>query len=156
VNLDVELNVADYINLQGFVDPNNNGIWEVTGFTGSPATAQLTKTNQDTVSNETGPGSGTLDKNPINSPDAIIVDSAGSFSPLPITGAISGPTAAFDYDYDGNVQGGRTASTDAAVLLRAIGLETAQFVETTGAITRTVGLSFTLTAGLERNYSNPV
>lgn len=157
VNLDTELDVNDYINLQGFTDPNNNGIWQVTGFGAvSPNTASITKINQDTVSNEVGPGSGTLDKNPINSPDAIIVDSAGSFSPLPITGAISGPTAAFDYDYDGNVQGGRTASTDAAVLLRAIGLETAQFVETTGAITRTVGLSFTLTAGLERNYSNPV
>jgi hypothetical protein len=157
VNLETELTTNDYINLQGFVDPNNNGIWQVTGFGAvSPNTASISKTNQDTVSNETGPGSGTLDKNPINSPDAIIVDSAGSFSPLPITGAISGPTAAFDYDYDGNVQGGRTASTDAAVLLRAIGLETAQFVETTGAITRTVGLSFTLTAGLERNYSNPV
>jgi hypothetical protein len=156
VNLQEELATSDYINLQGFTDPNNNGIWQVTGFGAvSPNTASISKINEDTVSNEVGPGSGTLDKNPINSADAIIVDSAGAFSPLPITGMITGPTAAFDFDYDGNVQGGRGSGTDAAIILRAIGLETAQFVEATGTITRAVGQSFTLTAGLERNYSNP-
>lgn len=156
VNLEEELAVSDYINLQGFVDPNNNGIWQVDSFNAdSPNTADITKINGDTVSNEVGPGSGTLDKNPINSPDAIIVDSAGAFSPLPITGMISSNSVAFDFDYDGNVQGGRDAGTDANILLRAIGLETAQFVEATGTITRATGLSFTLTAGLERNYSNP-
>lgn len=156
VNLETELTTNDYINLQGFVDPNNNGIWQVTGFGAvSPNTASISKINEDTVSNEAGPGSGYLDKNPINSADAIIVDSAGAFSPLPITGVITGSTAAFDFDYDGNVQGARTAGTNAAIILRAIGLETAQFVEASGEITRATGLSFTLTAGLERNYLNP-
>ena len=156
VNLEEELTVSDYINLQGFTDENNNGIWQVVSFNAvSPNTADLTKINEDTVSYEAGPGTCTLDKNPINSADAIIVDSAGAFSPLPITGAVSGAAIAFDFDYDGNVQGGRTSGTDAAIILRAIGLETAQFVEATGTITRAVGLSFTLTAGLERNYSNP-
>jgi hypothetical protein len=156
VNLETELAVSDYINLQNFVDPNNNGIWQVDSFGAvSPNTATITKINGDTVSNEVGPGTGTLDKNPINSDDAIIVDSAGSFSPLPIQGAITSSSVAFDFDYDGNVQGGRDAGTDAAIILRAIGLETAQFVEATGTVTRAVGLSFTLTSGLERNYSNP-
>jgi hypothetical protein len=156
VNLQTELTTNDYINLQGFTDPNNNGIWQVTGFGAvSPNTASITKINQDTVSNEAGPGTGTLDKNPINSPDAIIVDSAGAFSPLPITGMVTSSSIAFDFDYDANVQGGRTAGNNASILLRAIGLETAQFVEATGTIGRSVGQSFTLTAGLERNYSNP-
>jgi hypothetical protein len=53
------------------------------------------------------------------------------------------------------VQGGRTAATDAAITIRAIGYETAQFVETTGTITRATGLSYSVVAGLERNYSNP-
>jgi hypothetical protein len=75
--------------------------------------------------------------------------------PLPITGMVTAASIAFDFDYDGNTQGGRDSGTDAAILLRAIGLETEQFVEATGTITRAVGLSFTLTAGLERNYSNP-
>ena len=156
MNLEEELTALDYINLQGFVDPNNNGIWQVTSFGAvSPNTAQVTKINLDTVSDEVGPGTTTLDKNPINSPDAIIVDSAGAFSPLPITGMVVSSAIAFDFDYDANVQGGRDAGTDAAILLRAIGLETAQFVEATGTIVRAVGQSFTLTAGLERNYSNP-
>lgn len=157
VNLEDELTVSDYINMQGFVDQNNNGIWQIDSFGAvSPNTADMTKVNGDAVSNEAGPGSGTLDKNPINSPDAIIVDSAGSFSPVPIQGLIGGSASvAFDYDYDANVQGGRDASTDAAIILRAIGLESAQFVEATGTITQAVGLSFTLTAALERNYLNP-
>jgi hypothetical protein len=152
-----ELAVSDYINIQGATNEENNGIWQVDSFnTGvSPQTINATKVNEDVVITETTAGTATLDKNPINSPDAIIVDSAGAFSPLPIEGMVTGASIAFDFDYDGNVQGGRTAGTDANVLLRAIGLETAQFVETTGVITRAVGLSFTLTAGLERNYSNP-
>lgn len=156
VALDTELTVSDYIALDNLANPENNGVWQVdTTPTTSPQSITATKVNGDTVVNETGDGDETLDKNPINSPDAIIVDSSSAFSPIPITGAISSSSVAFDYDYDGNVQGGRTSGTDANILLRAIGLETAQFVEATGVITRAVGLSFTLTAGLERNYSNP-
>lgn len=154
-----ELAPGDYIALDGFVNENNNGVYVVDSFNAgvSPQTINVTKWDQETLVTETSPGTATLDKNPINSPDAIIVDSATAFSPLPITGAITGSSIAFDFDYDGNVQGGRTpgGSNDANILLRAIGLETAQFVEATGVITRAVGLSFTLTAGLERNYSNP-
>ena len=154
-----ELTVADYIALDGFVNENNNGVYTVDSFnTGvSPQTINVTKWDGETLTNETSPGTATLDKNPINSPDAIIVDSASAFSPLPITGPISSSAIAFDFDYDGNVQGGRTpgGSNDANILIRAIGLETAQFVEASGTITRNTGLSFTLTAGLERNYANP-
>jgi hypothetical protein len=156
VALDTELTVSDYIAIGGLTNPENNGVWQVdTTPTTSPQTITATKINGDTVINETGAGVENLDKNPINSPDAIIVDSAGAFSPLPITGMVTGASVAFDFDYDANVQGGRDAGTPAAIVLRAIGLNTAQFVEATGTITRAVGLSFTLTAGLERNYSNP-
>jgi hypothetical protein len=156
VDLVSELSVSDYINLQGFTDPNNNGIWQVDSFNGgvSPQTINATRINGDTVSNEAGPGTCTLAKNPIDSDDAIIVNSATG-SPQGIAGLIDGASSvAFDFDYDGNVQGGRSAGTDAAIRLRAIGLSTAQYVEATGTITRNTGLSFTLTAALERNYSN--
>ena len=156
VALDTELTVGDFIALSGMAEENNNGVWEVDSTpTTSPQSITATKWDGEAVVAETGAGAQSLDKNPINSPDAIIVDSAGAFSPLPITGMISGSSIAFDFDYDANVQGGRTAGTDANILLRAIGLETAQFVEATGTIGRSVGQSFTLTAGLERNYSNP-
>lgn len=156
VALDTELTVADYVAVDNLANPENNGIWQVaTTPTTSPQTITATKINGDTVVNETGSGDETLDKNPINSDDAIIVDSAGAFSPLPITGAVVGSSVAFDFDYDANAQGGRDPGTPAAIIIRGIGLETAQFVEATGTITRAVGLSFTLTSGLERNYSNP-
>ena len=61
-----------------------------------------------------------------------------------------------NFAFDDNVQGGRTAATNAVCVLKAVGLETGQYVEVTNqTITRTVGLSFTATAPLERNYSNP-
>ena len=61
----------------------------------------------------------------------------------------------FTFDYDNNTQGGRTAGTDAAVVVVAIGLNTAQYVSATGTITRATGQNISLVAPLERNYSNP-
>lgn len=86
--------------------------------------------------------------------DAVTVnDNSGS----PIAGTVSGGSSvSFDFDYDGNVQGGRTAGTDAAVTVVAIGLDTAQYVVATGTITRTTGITISLVSALERNYANPV
>lgn len=90
-------------------------------------------------------------------------DSYGTPSPVlvedntgnPITGNISGnSTISFDFDYDGNTQGGRTAGTDANVTVVAIGLDDAQYVSTTATITRAVGQNISLVSALERNYNN--
>ena len=86
------------------------------------------------------------------SDDAVIVNNNAG---VPIAGNVGGlSSVSFDFDYDGNVQGGRTAGTDADVTLVAIGLSGAQYVVASGTITRATGLSFVLTASLERNYSN--
>jgi len=148
-----ELADGDYIRLGGFTDENNNGIWQLTAAPAGtgPWTVAVTRVDDKPPSNESAGNSVSLDKNPINSPDAIIVkDNSGT----DITGVISSGSTTFDFDYDGNVQGGRTATTDAAVLIRAIGLSTAQFVETSGTISRATGQLFTLVASLERNYEN--
>lgn len=81
----------------------------------------------------------------------LVNDNSGT----PISGNVVGATESFDFDYDGNVQGGRTPATNAAVTIVAIGLNTAQYVVATGTITRATGLSFSLVSALERNYSNP-
>jgi len=91
---------------------------------------------------------------------AIIVEDATSPTPLQIAGAVpqnaGGSSVSFTYDYDGNVQRGTaSAATDAPVTLVAIGLETAQFVVTTGTITRATGITISAVAALERNYLNP-
>lgn len=84
---------------------------------------------------------------------AIIVNDADG---VPISYNVSGTSShSFTFDYDNNTQGGRTASTDADVTIVAIGLNNAQYVLFQGTITRTTGLTFSLVASLERNYSNP-
>lgn len=83
---------------------------------------------------------------------AILVDDE---SGTDISGTIGGnSTIAFDFDYDGNTQGGRTAGTDANVTVVAIGLDTAQYVSAEATITRAIGQNISLVAPLERNYSN--
>ncbi len=90
--------------------------------------------------------------NAFNTASAIIVNNnSGS----PVSGNIGGQSSIqFDFDYDGNVQGGRTAGTDAPVTVVAIGLTTGQYVTATGTIQRSTANSISLVAPLERNYSN--
>ena len=87
-----------------------------------------------------------------NTGSAIIVaDNSGT----DISGTVGGSSsAAFDFDYDGNNQGGRTAGTDADVIVVAIGLDGAQYVSATATITRATGQNISLVAPLERNYDN--
>lgn len=57
------------------------------------------------------------------------------------------------FNYDSNVQGGRTSGTDAAIVAVGIGLVTGQYVRSTGTIARSTGNSVSLVSALERNYS---
>jgi len=65
---------------------------------------------------------------------AIIVNDNAA---TPISGTVSGQsTINFDFDYDGNTQGGRTAGTDSNITLVASGEDTAQYVLATWPRTR--------------------
>lgn len=87
------------------------------------------------------------------SADAVIVEDNGG---NPVTGSVGGNSSiSWDFDYDGNAQGGRTPGTDAEVVVVAIGLDTGQYVSTTATIGRAVGQNISLVAALERNYNNP-
>jgi hypothetical protein len=70
----------------------------------------------------------------------------------PITGTIAGSTISFTFDYDGNVQGGRTAGTDASVTVVAGNPGSAKPVVATGTITRNKGISISLVAEADRAY----
>lgn len=151
-SLVAELTNGDYIRLGGFTNSGNNGIWVLTGAPAGtgPWTAAVQKVDSLAPTNEAAGPTVSLDKNPIDSADAIVVDNnAGN----DIAGSVTGPSIGFDFDYDNNVQGGRTAGTPAAVVIRAIGLARAQFVEARGTITRATGQAFTLVSPLERNYA---
>lgn len=69
-----------------------------------------------------------------------------------ISGTIGGSSIAFTFDYDGNVQGGRTPGVDADVTIVAGNPGFAKPVVATGTITRSKGISFTLTAEADRAY----
>jgi len=80
---------------------------------------------------------------------AITVDDATGTD---IAGTISGASISFTFDYDGNVQGSRTAGTDAAVTVVAGNAGSAKPVVTTYTIGRATGQSITLTAETDRAY----
>jgi len=89
--------------------------------------------------------------NLFNTSNAIIVkDNAG---PSDITGTVTAASIAFDFNYQYNIQGGRTPNTEAAIVLIAIGLGNAQHVKATGTIIRSTVNAFTATAAQERNYA---
>ena len=71
---------------------------------------------------------------------------------LPITGTISSGSVAFTFDYDGNVQGGRTAGTDAQVVVVAGNKGSAKPVVVTGTIGRSKGVSLGCVAEVDRGY----
>jgi hypothetical protein len=79
--------------------------------------------------------------------DNAVADMAGN-----VGGAAS---IQHSFNYDGNVQGGRTAGTDAGITVIGIGLATGQYVKATGTIQRSISNSVSLVAALERNYANP-
>lgn len=81
---------------------------------------------------------------------AVTVNDA---SGTPITGTISSGSIAFTFDYDGNVQGGRSAGTDAAVTLIGIRPGTGKYAVATGTLSRSKGISLSLVAEQDRAYA---
>lgn len=79
--------------------------------------------------------------------DNLGVDMAGNVSGL--------SSVTLTFDYDNNVQGGRTQATDADVTVVGIGLSTGQYVSATTTIARSTSNTVSLVAALERNYQNP-
>lgn len=84
---------------------------------------------------------------------AITVDDATGAD---IAGTITGASIPFSFAYDSNVQGSRTAGTDASVTVIAGNAGSAKPVVATYTITRAVGQGITLTAEQDRAYINVV
>lgn len=123
-----------------------------------PFVAALTLSFGDNLKNDAGakyfvyfttlPGAG----NDFGEAGALLVDdNAGA----DMTGNVGGASSvSLSFNYDGNVQGGRTPATDAAITVVGIGLATGQYVRATGTIARSVSNSVSLVAALERNYNS--
>lgn len=84
--------------------------------------------------------------------NAVIVNDAIS---VPISTLVNGTAILnWTFAYDTNTQGGRTAGTDAAVTIIAIGKTTGKLVKLNYTITRSTGQNITLVSDLELNYAN--
>lgn len=83
--------------------------------------------------------------------NAVTVEDGGG---SPIAGNVGGQSSiSFSFDYDGNVQGGRTASTNAPITVVAIGLNNAQYVLAEATIDRSSSNIVSLVSALERNFT---
>lgn len=134
------------------VDTNNIEFYDVTGTKRVfPYVAAGTITFNDNLVNDTNAIYRMYFTSGFNTASALIVNDKDG---TPISGTIGGNgSISFTFAYDSNVQGGRTAGTDAPVTLVAIGLNTAQYVKATGTITRSNANAFSLVSSLERNYT---
>jgi hypothetical protein len=81
---------------------------------------------------------------------AITVNNAAG---TPITGPISAASIPFDYDYDGNVQGGYAGGEDRPVTLIGIRPGYGKFAVATGSLTRSKGITLSLVAEQDRVYA---
>lgn len=142
---------GDFMFVQGFANSVNNGMYQVTGATTSTS-APVTKVAGQTLIDESAGPTVSLDTNPFDSPDAIVVDDN---SATDITGQITSGSIAFDFDYTNNSQGGRTPNTDAAVTVVAQGISGARWVAASFTIGQATGQTFPVNAADELVYSNP-
>ena len=146
--------LGDYLQLSGFVNAENNGIFRATG-AGVAGSVDIEKPRELTtvlVVEIAGP-SVRVDDDPFDTDDAVLVNDDTA---TPITHQITQTNEPFTFAYDENVQGGRTAATDALIHIAASGLNDSKNVVASFTITRAVGLSFPVNLLDEAVYNNPV
>jgi hypothetical protein len=147
------LEVDDYFVVSGFVtNVANNGVKKVTAFASDGLSVDYTDMLGVTqVADVTGDTVTVKEKAYDTASAVVVTDNAAS----PIEGIITTQNESFDFNYDGNVDGGRTAATDAPVVVVAQGLGGAEWIFAEFTITRTTGLSFPVNAPDELTYLNP-
>ena len=147
------LSIGDYFTVAGFsTNPNNNGVKEVTAVASDLLSVDYTDALGNTQIDQVLGDTVVVEEQPYDTASAIIVEDN---SVSDITGQVTTQNIAFDFDYDGNVQGGRASATAAPVVVVAQGLEDSEWVFAEFTITRTTGLSFPVNAPDELTYLNP-
>jgi len=146
------LSSGDYFIVSGFTGTAaNNGVKVATG-TPTGTSVDYDDALGQTQVNESVGDTVTVKEQPFDTASAIVVDDNGGTD---ISGQVTQQNITFDFNYDGNVQGGRTASTDAPVVVVAQGLNDSEWVFAEFTITEATGLSFPVNAPDELTYSNP-
>lgn len=147
----LDAGVGAYVRVSGLTgaDAAMNGVYQVTALT-STSLWSVERYDGKTIVSTTG-AVADIDEHPIDSPDSLIVKDD---VPSDITG-LSASDVSVNFDFDGNIQGGRPVSTTTFVVGRAIGLGGAQFVQSSVQQIQTgTPLTIVLTAANELNYVN--
>jgi len=150
---DFNLAVGDYFIVSGFLtNTDNNGVKQAdvvsSDGTSVDYTDMLGNVQIDDVTGDTV----TVEEKAFDTASAVVVTDSGSAD---IEGQITTQNESFDFAYDTNTDGGRTAAEDAPVVVVAQGLEGAEWIFAEFTITRTAGLSFPVNAPDELTYLNP-
>lgn len=141
---------GDYTYIQGFAQSGNNGYFVVSNV--ASGSMDCTRVDGQNVGTAEGVGpTVSIDTDPYDTPDAVIVNDA---STTPIAGQVTAASMPFTFDYDGNVQGGRTAGTDAPIAIEVSG-KISTWIDGTFTITAATGLSFPLNPVDDAVYLNP-
>jgi len=145
----LDAGVGAYIRISTLTgaDAAMNGIYQVTSI--SAASYGVRRWDNKAIVT-TSSASVPVDQHAIDTPDAIIVNDD-------VPGAVSGLASvdySFSFDFDGNTQGGRLVSTETFVVARALGINTAQFIQSSvQAIASGTPLTIVLTASNELNVA---
>ena len=145
--------IGDYLQLSGFANAENNGIFRATG-AGAANSVAIEKPREPgtvLIAEVAGP-TVNVDDDPFDTDDSVIVnDDTGT----PLTGTITQVNEPFTFAYDTNVQGNRITA-DAPIFIAAQGLEDSKNVVTSFTIPRQTGLSFPVNLLDEAVYNNPI
>lgn len=145
---------------------NHNVIWKVTAVGDSSHFAAITIDDTVAPINETLNTAGdAIYTHPINSPGALLLDSAGVVGGENIvaqaavsdlaSGSLTNNRFVVSYAFDNNTQKDREGGQPFDVNVRAIGLNNGSWVEQTATITEQNTNSISVVSAVERNYSDP-
>jgi len=152
-NLDAEVTDSDsfYTVYFQYITSTTDSDIEITGASGANATIDYSAASAGAKTTLNALTTGDY-IDAFESPSAVIVndDTGGT----PISGDITATSLNWDFDYTNNVQDGRTANTDAPIIVVAQSLNTAEWISATHTITKATGQTIAVNSGDERNYAN--
>lgn len=116
------------------------------------ASAGSLNSNANLTNNSTGYYRMYFTTNPAGNYGTATAVTVNDATGTPIAGTITSGTINFTFDYTGNVQGGRTGGTDAAVTVVAGNAGHAKPVVASGLLNASKAISISLTAETDRSY----
>jgi hypothetical protein len=170
-NFTYDIDTDSYMKFTGFTNDGLDGVFKVTTGVSAGGGAVINVSYIDDLSNQGGyatsqTATGFLRFNPVDSPDAVIVqDSTDTEIQGTLASGVGTPALNADskyewsFAYTANTQPNqgaeedRITETDVPVTIRAVGTNKAQWISSNFTIADASGQDFSVIAPLERNYA---